>query len=306
MTIGQPVGCQRAVYAELLECARDYFFGDWHDLPIKVRINPLLVGSTGSGKTFLINRLAADLGLPVFTATAGDWILLCAHMRGAPPTLPLLYQFIERHSQAIIFLDEIEKLGRWDNETSDWGRCCQLEIFSILDRKVIPGVLEESSGPRFSLSAEQLAERLEHSTFIVSAGAWQQLWETKRNPVGFKDLGDTIEVPSHAKLAASLRLEILNRISGTPLMLPPLSANDYHSVFEEIFRGLPANIRKIVQQPTEAQIQEAVRSNKGFRFFEELLAVAVRSRRQGQPSTGPRPDEMPILEDHDRRVSAEL
>lgn len=83
----EPVGYQRAVYKELIQSARDYFDGRWHDLPLKSRINPLLVGSSGGGKTFLVEKLARELGLPLFTTTVADWILLCASHRGSPPTL---------------------------------------------------------------------------------------------------------------------------------------------------------------------------------------------------------------------------
>lgn len=278
MTTHKPVGYQRAAYAELLECARDFFDGNWRGLPINIRINPLLVASTGVGKTFLVNRLAADLGLPIFTATPGEWILLCANLRGAPPTLPLLYEFVQNNSRGIVFLDEIEKLGRDNATASDWSRCYQLEIFSVFDRRVIPGVLEEESGPKFTITPADLTERFQRSIFLIAAGSWQSLWETKPSPIGFVTGEEDNAAPTHAELAASLRLEILNRC-GKPLILPPLTAGDYSSVLNELCDRLPADLQAILRNPPQQLLDDAVRTKKGFRFFEELLATAVRALR---------------------------
>ena len=90
------VGSQREVYAELVECAHDFFFGCWDALPIQPRIAPLICGSTGVGKTFLVRKLASELNMPLFEESVGDWILLGCTRRGAPPTLPRLYKFIDR------------------------------------------------------------------------------------------------------------------------------------------------------------------------------------------------------------------
>lgn len=279
MKDGKPVGYQHAVYAELKECAQDFFEGHWYGLPIKVRISPLLVASTGAGKTFLVNLLAQELGLPLFSATASDWILLCTSMRGAPPTLPLLYSFIQNNPRGIVFLDEIEKLGGNNATASDWATCYQLEIFSVLDKKIIPGVLEDGPGPKFTLMATKLAERFERSILVIAAGAWQSLWESKSDPIGFGDTAETDRSPTHAELAATLRLEILNRFSGRPLILPPLTVRDYSAVFNELFGRLPADLQAILRHPSQQQIEEAVRTKKAFRFFEELLADAVRGLR---------------------------
>ena len=72
ISVVEPVGYQRQVYTELVECARDYFYGSWDALPIKPRIAPLICGSTGVGKTFLVRTLAAELGMPLFEESVGD------------------------------------------------------------------------------------------------------------------------------------------------------------------------------------------------------------------------------------------
>jgi hypothetical protein len=266
---------------ELLECARDYFYGSWDALPVKPRIAPLICGSTGVGKTLLVRKLAAELDMPLFEESIGDWILLgCSH-RGAPPTLPRLYQFIARNERGIIFFDEIEKLGD-DIGATDWRRFLQLELFGVLDKRISCGVLEDDEAPKFVLDAEELTERFRRGFLLVGAGAWQVLWKRNAASIGFGDDCHALPLPSHEQLAATLRLEILNRFSHRVLLLPPFSMHDYRQIFSEIVVRLPPDIQTALQEPDDALIAEAVRSQKGFRFFEELVAAAVRVRRISQ------------------------
>lgn len=282
----EPIGYQRRVYQELLECARDYFDGVWDALPINVRILPLICGSTGVGKTFLVQRLAAELGMPLFSESVGDWILLGCNHRGAPPTLPRLYQFIDRNERGVIFFDEVEKLGDADGAT-DWRRFLQLELFGALDRSISAGVLEADEMPKFKLDTEDLAERFRRGFLIVGAGAWQSLWTCNRVPIGFTEERGEIFLPRHEQLAATLRLEILNRFSGRILLMPPLIAEDYRIAFAEIVNRVPADVREFLNTPSEDAIREAVATQKGFRFFEELMAQAIRLMRMTRQTTNP-------------------
>ena len=281
-----PIGYQRNVYMELMESARDYFHGSWSLLPINVRIAPLIVGSTGTGKTFLVRRLAAELKLPLFVQSAGDWILSGCQNRGAPPTLPRLYEFIDRHERGVIFVDEVEKLGDADGAT-DWRRFLQLEIFSVLDRQISSGVLEVDELPKFKLDAENLAERFKRGFLIVAAGAWQSLWTRNGESIGFSQDSPVTFLPDHKRLAATLRLEILNRFSSRTLLMPPLTAEDYREAFLEIIERVPVDVREVLPMPSEAAIREAVASQKGFRFFEEQMAEAIRSMRIAKETASP-------------------
>jgi len=66
-----------------------------------------------------------------------------------------------------------------------------------------------------------------------------------------------------------------------------MTTKDYESVFEEVSSSLPKNLRAVMQRPTKEQVHEAVRSKKGFRFFEERLARAVRTLRLVQEAKTP-------------------
>ena len=88
-----------------------------------------------------------------------------------------------------------------------------------------------------------------------------------------------MRLPTHEELSASLRLEILNRFSHRVLLLPPFLMDDYRQIFAEITCHLPPDIQSALEKPNDEAIGEAVRSQKGFRFFEELISQAVRTRR---------------------------
>jgi hypothetical protein len=193
--------------------------------------------------------------------------------------LPTLYRFVQENARGIVLLDEIEKLGGVD--VGDWRQYVQLETFSVLDRRILPGVLENAEPP-LRMRHDALVERFTRSMLVVSCGAWQDLWASKPAAIGFGDAKNTEQLPSHAQLAATLRLEVLNRCSSPPLMLPPLSVQDYRTTFHELSGRLPRPIAAALRQPSEKEFEAAAQSQKGFRFFEEILSKTVRSLRQAE------------------------
>lgn len=283
--IGQPVTYQRAVYDELREIAADFFDYDWSSLPIAPRTNVLLVGSTGGGKTFLCRRLAAELGLPFLDVEYANWVVTGAGTRGGMHTLRLAYAFVQRHPRGIVVLDEVDKIGT-DQEASDWTRSVHLEAFSLLDKRILPGVIEGTDPegvPRFRLTAEEIQARLLRGHLIVGAGAWQHLW--RKTPLaGFGRSEDrTLEMPTYRELTQTIRPEILNRFNGKLLFLPPLSRLDYQSLVEETLRCLPENFRPLISEAALATVDQAVEMQKGFRWVEELVAQAIRIVRTSAP-----------------------
>lgn len=282
---GKPVGYQLAVYNELREIAADFFDFDWSCLPITPRTNVLLVGSTGGGKTFLCRRLAAKLGLPLLDVEYANWVVTGAGSRGGMHTLHLVYQFVQRHTRGIVVLDEVDKIGT-DQETSDWTRSVHLEAFSLLDKRILPGVIEGTDPegvPRFRMTAEEIQARLLRGHLIVGAGAWQHLWR-KPPSAGFGTREDrTAELPTYRELIQTIRPEILNRFNGKLLFLPPLSRLDYQSLVEETLPCLPEDFRSLISQAAFATVDQAVEMQKGFRWIEELVAEAIRIVRTSAP-----------------------
>ena len=277
--ICKPANYQRAVYDELREIAADFFDFDWPRLPVVPRTNVLLVGSTGGGKTFLCRRLADDLGLPLLDTQYASWVVTGAGSRGGAHTLRLVYTFVEQHERGLIILDEVDKLGS-DEATSDWTRSVHLEVFALMDKRVISGIIEGSdpndATPRFRMTAEEIQQRLLRGHLFIGAGAWQHLWR-RLPPVGFAEVDEPAsQLPTYKELVELIRPEILNRFHSKVLFLPPLSRLDYQSLVEETLPSLPENFRPIMREAALGTLDQAVEMQKGFRWIEELVGTAIR------------------------------
>lgn len=186
-TTSTPAGYQAEVYKELRDLAADFYDYDWTTLPVTPRMNVLICGATGCGKTYLCHHLAEQLALPIIDLEYSNWVVTGASVRGALQTLRLLYRHIEQHERGIIALDELDKIGASD-ATSDWTRSVHLELFSILDRRILPGIVEgiDADDDRlFVVTPAELERRLRTNYLILGAGAWQHLWN-KPPTVGFR------------------------------------------------------------------------------------------------------------------------
>jgi SpoVK/Ycf46/Vps4 family AAA+-type ATPase len=275
---GKPVSYQRPVYDELREIAADFYDYDWSSLPIAPRTNVLVVGSTGGGKTFLCRRLAAELGLPLLDVEYANWVVTGAGTRGGMHTLRLIYTFVQRYARGIIALDEVDKIGT--DQASDWTRSVHLEVFALLDKRVLSGVIEggdlNENSPRFRMTGEEIQARLLRGHLVIGAGAWQHLW--RRVPsAGFAEVDEPAsQLPTYKELVELMRPEILNRFNSKVLFLPPLSRLDYQSLVEETLRSLPENFRPIMREAALATVDQALEMQKGFRWIEELVGQAIR------------------------------
>ena len=282
---GKPVSYQLAVYHELREIAADFYDYDWSSLPIAPRTNVLLVGSTGGGKTFLCKRLATELGLPLLDVEYANWVVTGAGTRGGMHTLRLIYTFVQRYARGIIVLDEVDKIGT--DQASDWTRSVHLEVFALLDKRVLSGVIEggdpNESSSRFRMTGEEIQARLLRGHLVIGAGAWQHLW--RRVPsAGFAEVNEhASQLPTYKELVELTRPEILNRFNSKVLFLPPLSRLDYQSLVEETLRSLPESFRPIMTEAARATLDQAIEMQKGFRWIEELVGHAIRVLRSSAP-----------------------
>jgi hypothetical protein len=73
--------------------------------------------------------------------------------------------------------------------------------------------------------------------------------------------------------------EILNRFRGDVLYLGPLTKADYESLLEETLHRLPQEFASFVRNAAAKSINEAVRTQRGYRWIEELVATAIRALR---------------------------
>jgi SpoVK/Ycf46/Vps4 family AAA+-type ATPase len=279
--LAQPASYQLDVYEELRQLASDFFDYDWTQLAATPRTNVLLCGSTGVGKTFLCRQLARDLHLPMIDLEYSNWVVTGASMRGALQTLRMLYRFVEQNDSGLITLDELDKIGDAAGNT-DWTRSVHLELFSILDRRVLPGIIEgieHNDDKLFTLSPDEIERRLRCNYFVLGCGAWQHLW--RRPPVaGFSSAqSHEQDAPTYEELSATVRPEILNRFRTPALLLPPLSRQNYVTLLDDVLTRLPPEFGPLMRAHAAQSLDDAVGNQRGYRWIENLVADAIRTLR---------------------------
>ncbi|MEY2493809.1 MAG: hypothetical protein QOJ45_301 [Verrucomicrobiota bacterium] len=131
-------------------------------------LHPLVIGSSGSGKSFLVRSLAKRLKIPLFESTMSSW--LPQGGRSQVPTALKLARFLEDQGAdgAIVFIDEIDKL-RPQEQNSEYGRHLLDEVMGLLS-----GIVERWDG--WSL---EIAQILRDRTFIVCAGTFQHMYQAQ-------------------------------------------------------------------------------------------------------------------------------
>ncbi len=278
--VQEPAHCQKAVYAELRALAADFYDYDWHSLAVTPRTNALICGASGGGKTFLCRLLARELEIPFLDLEYSNWIVTGASTRAGIHTLKGLYRFLDRNPRAVIAIDEVDKLGQ--DAHTDWTRSIHVELFSVLDRRVMPGIIENvdaSEEAAFALPADEIQDRLRRGCFICAGGAWQHLWRRNRQAGFAGDQTAAPVQPSYHELLEAIRPEILNRFRGTLLFLPPLTSGQYDALLEEVISRLPPEFGPFMRSAATRSVAKAVDTQKGFRWVEELVADAVRALR---------------------------
>ena len=110
---------------------------------------------------------------------------------------------------------------------------------------------------------------------IVGGGAWQELWQPEeiQKSMGFNpsdDVAKPVEI-SQEKLQSSIQPELLRRFRAEVLVMAPLTKDDYKKLISEFTTNLPKEIRTTFSELAHEGIENAVKSNLGMRYFEEVL-----------------------------------
>ena len=79
----------------------------------------LLVGPPGTGKTLLAQAVAAEAGVPFFSISGSEFVELFVGVGAA--RVRDLFEQARRHAPAIIFIDELDALGRARGAAAAWG-----------------------------------------------------------------------------------------------------------------------------------------------------------------------------------------
>lgn len=247
------------------------------ELGILPRTNTLIVGPTGSGKTFLAQKVAAELGVPFYGLSISDWIPLGASQRGAATTWPSICNFLIRnHDQTgvVIFVDELCKIG-----TSAWDTYLSVELYRLLDLNVSTDLLGEFEEKFSDEERAKALDVLRNRAYLIGGGAFQDIWESAGPSIGFSGISQPPEL-SLGRLAKILPRELVNRFRSSIITLPALSVADYSSMLETAIGTVPAYLRNRFGHLGRERIAEASRQQQGVRFLEELMLDTIIAERR--------------------------
>jgi hypothetical protein len=259
---------QAAALDRLDAMARLFFRGRSNSSPVSLRLNPLILGPSGMGKSHLVATLASRLRLPLLRLCVGDWIVSGA--RQDPCTMQVVQAAIDQHrSGFVLHIDELDKA------TSDeqWTQVARQEIFALLDRRV--GYTGTNRQPWLETHDAKLRTKV----FIVGSGAWHEIWESQasRRRLGFQRSAEAAEemqeIEAAIRRSKVIPAELTNRFSPW-VPLRPLESADFVEIAQQL--GLPADF----------DAQAAAQSRLNFRYLEAALTEAAIKQELARAAVG--------------------
>jgi len=145
---------------------------------ISTRPFGLIIGPSGIGKTFLVNRLAETQRLPLLAINIPNWIPRGA-VQKEQMTLDQIKTFVFAHEQGVIMIDELNKLNSHHTSLTSWSSDIYTECLAFLDQDIRLEYMGLSG----------LVPKLQRNFMVVGAAAFQDEWiqsETNRPSIGFQ------------------------------------------------------------------------------------------------------------------------
>lgn len=270
---------QAAVVARILRLGGLHYSGRTKLLPIRPRLWPLMIGPTGSGKSFLARRVADALNAKYLRISFGDWVVQGA--RGMPTLFGVVYAttICER---LVVHLDELDKLPV--GNVDEWSRAVANEIWGFLDGELpVSRFLRDPE--RRQLVTEIQRKNLEEGSavrkiFLVGSGTWQSSYDEAMSPKMTMGFGQaTLSTPSKASTHMVDALEALRgpgseliaRFDSAILCLQPPDVAEAYDMLVAIgcasyAEGAGLNVRSLLAQRLPRQ---------GFRALESCVTDAL-------------------------------
>jgi len=289
---------QQHVLNKLLPVARIATSGIRSGMPVLPRTHSLLIGPSGSGKSFLARKLGDQLGIPTLVINVATWMIVGA--RTEQWTVSLIADWLDRLPGAgVLVMDEIDKL----QSPSEWTRNARLEIHDLLDG-VLPAAtkLPIESLPAESFpqgtgkdQREELERTLRERVMIIGCGAWQSAWRGNARSMGFQPGGNPLlpEPPSREQILQAIDPELRQRFRDEIVLLPTMLPEDYARVAGEIANQIPTELIPAWNKEIGGVLRRAADGSLGMRALEELLLKAMLLSGKGkEPDKNPEPQRL--------------
>lgn len=272
---------QRQAFEQLVELTQIALYTQHHCFPIRPRTSSLIIGPTGSGKTYLASAIAKALNIPILVISVSEWVLIGCSTRGASTTWPAIVEFLAKNKSAegvMIAAEELEKLS----SNTSWERFQLTELYSLLDLRIPDNLRDQDEDEIISSTTmESAREVLSSRTMLIGMAAFQDIWEAQQSPaIGFGQTSTLAEMPSLKQLAECIPPELANRFRSEVIILPPLKECDYHEMLIQCAEKVPANFRERFLAMGKQAIPLAAHNRKGPRFLEELLVDLLIAERK--------------------------
>ncbi len=233
---------------EKLEALMEVYFSEaGAPSSVQMRIAPLLVAPSGSGKTFLAGLLARRNGLGLFRTSVNEWMVQGS--KANEPTLALIRDAIDANPQGLVLhVDELDKLFGNDS----WNVAQRGEIFCCAGDREVAG----------AGWTEKHRAALRARVFIIGSGTWQEIWSRQLNRHrGFSEPDlSTTNIEKEIRAARVIPDELLFRW-GPMIPIHPYTERDFERI------GQLLGLERQFLDPIEG-----ARSGLNFRAIELALS----------------------------------
>ena len=268
---------QEAAFALLFEMAEAFYCTDWPDSGLRPRLDTMLAGPSGVGKSHVVRAVARKLELPILRLTYNEWLVTGA--REIPYTLARVHEFVEDNKRGLIHVDELDKFK--SAHRTDWSTSVHGELLLLLDRSLQQPTRKLSWTPF-------MQAKLRKSYLIIGSGTWQLTWSENAKPrMGFQNSASVAPEMIQREIEKSgiIPAELFRRFNSEVIILPPATEADYRNGaaiygLDRIAHELGVNL----------DYTQALERGLGARWLEETLARLLRiARKQGKQLFPPNP-----------------